>query len=53
MVLAALQSSFAGRTFIDSLMGAVHASYMVVLILAGVAFLPLSMGFTGLRNRPE
>ena len=56
MVLAALQGSLAGRTFIDSLMGAVCTSCMVALILAGAAFLSLPMGFTGLpesRNKPE
>ena len=48
MVLAALQGSLTWRTFIDSLMGATRTSCMIALILAGAAFLSLSMGFTGL-----
>ena len=48
MVLAALQGSLTRRTFIDALMGATRTSCMIALILAGAAFLSLSMGFTGL-----
>ena len=48
MMLAALQGSLTWRTFIDSLMGATRTSCMIALILAGAAFLSLSMGFTGL-----
>jgi len=48
LVLAAAQSSLTFETFIESLMGAVRTSAMIALILAGAAFLSLSMGFTGL-----
>ena len=48
MVLAAFQGSLTWRTFIDSLLGATRTSCMIALILAGAAFLSLSMGFTGL-----
>ena len=48
LVLAAVQGSLTMRTFFDSLMGAVRTSAMIALILAGAAFLSLSMGFTGL-----
>jgi len=48
MVLAAAQGSLTWGTFTESLMGAVRTSAMIALILAGAAFLSLSMGFTGL-----
>ena len=48
MALAAFQGSLTWRTFIDSLLGATRTSCMIALILAGAAFLSLSMGFTGL-----
>ncbi|MFV0514964.1 MAG: TRAP transporter large permease [Jhaorihella sp.] len=48
LVLAAGQGSLNWATFSDSLMGAVRTSAMIALILAGAAFLSLSMGFTGL-----
>jgi C4-dicarboxylate transporter DctM subunit len=48
MVLAATQGSLTWSTFTESLMGAVRTSAMIALILAGAAFLSLSMGFTGL-----
>ena len=48
LVLAAGQGSLSFATFTDSLMGAVRTSAMIALILAGAAFLSLSMGFTGL-----
>ena len=46
--LATVQRSLSWRTFIDSLMGATRTSAMIAFILAGAAFLSLSMGFTGL-----
>lgn len=46
--LAAAQRSLTRAAFVDSLMGAVRTSAMISLILAGAAFLSLSMGFTGL-----
>ena len=46
--LAAGQGSLNWATFRESLMGATRTSAMIMLILAGAAFLKLSMGFTGL-----
>lgn len=48
LLLAALQRSLSWETFTTSLMGATRTSAMIALILAGAAFLSLSMGFTGL-----
>ena len=48
LILAASQGSLSFANFVDSLMGATRTSAMIALILAGAAFLSLSMGFTGL-----
>ena len=48
LVLSSLQRSLNFKTFIDSLLGATKTSCMIAFILAGGAFLTLSMGFTGL-----
>ncbi|MGF1639822.1 MAG: TRAP transporter large permease [Rhodospirillales bacterium] len=48
LVLAAGQGSLTRATFVASLLGATRTSCMIALILAGAAFLSLSMGFTGL-----
>jgi C4-dicarboxylate transporter, DctM subunit len=48
LVLAWVQGSLSWQSFAGSLMGAVRTSCMIALILAGSAFLSLSMGFTGL-----
>ncbi len=48
LILAAAQGSLTWKTFSESLMGATRTSAMIALILAGAAFLSLSMGFTGL-----
>jgi tripartite ATP-independent transporter DctM subunit len=48
LTLAASQGSLSWSTFTASLMGATRTSAMIALILAGAAFLSLSMGFTGL-----
>ncbi|MGV6848810.1 MAG: TRAP transporter large permease [Marinibacterium sp.] len=48
LVLAASQGSLTRKSFTESLMGATRTSAMIALILAGAAFLSLSMGFTGL-----
>ncbi len=48
LLLAAGQRSLNWKTFRESLMGATRTSAMIALILAGAAFLSLSMGFTGL-----
>ena len=51
LALAAAQGSLSFETFMESLLGATRTSCMIALILAGAAFLSLSMGFTGLpRN---
>lgn len=48
LLLAISQGSLGWTTFSQSLMGATRTSAMIALILAGAAFLSLSMGFTGL-----
>jgi tripartite ATP-independent transporter DctM subunit len=48
LALAAGQGSLNLSTFTESLMGATRTSAMIALILAGAAFLSLTMGFTGL-----
>ncbi len=48
LTLAAAQGTLTPQTFSASLMGATRTSAMIALILAGAAFLSLSMGFTGL-----
>jgi len=48
LVLALFQGSLNWGSFRESLMGAMRTSAMIALILAGAAFLKLSMGFTGL-----
>ncbi|APE42095.1 C4-dicarboxylate ABC transporter permease [Sulfitobacter alexandrii] len=48
LVLALVQGSLNWHSFRESLMGAMRTSAMIALILAGAAFLKLSMGFTGL-----
>lgn len=51
LLLAASQGSLNWQTFSESLMGATRTSAMIALILAGAAFLSLSMGFTGLPRQ--
>jgi tripartite ATP-independent transporter DctM subunit len=48
LTLALFQGSLNWHSFRESLMGAMRTSAMIALILAGAAFLKLSMGFTGL-----
>ncbi|WP_454854705.1 TRAP transporter large permease [Rhizobium binxianense] len=48
LILAAAQGSLTWKSITESLMGATRTSAMIALILAGAAFLSLSMGFTGL-----
>ncbi len=48
LLLALMQGSLNWDSFQQSLMGAMRTSAMIALILAGAAFLKLSMGFTGL-----
>lgn len=54
LALSALQGSLNWATFSASLMGATRLYCMIALILAGAAFLTLSMGYIGLpRNLAE
>src|SRR5687768_276349 len=48
LILSALQGSLNWATFRDSLMGGTRLYCMIALILAGAAFLTLSMGYIGL-----
>lgn len=48
LVISALQGSLNRETFMSSLMGATRLYCMIALILAGAAFLTLSMGYIGL-----
>ncbi|HYE38710.1 MAG TPA: TRAP transporter large permease subunit [Ramlibacter sp.] len=48
LVLSAFQRSLNWTTFRDSLLGATRLYCMIALILAGAAFLTLSMGYIGL-----
>ncbi len=54
LLISALQGSLNWTTFRDSLLGATRLYCMIALILAGAAFLTLSMGYIGLpRNLAE
>ena len=48
LALSAVQGSLNWRTFRDALLGATRLYCMIALILAGAAFLTLSMGYIGL-----
>jgi tripartite ATP-independent transporter DctM subunit len=48
LILAAIQGTLDRRTFVSALMGATRLYCMIALILAGAAFLTLSMGYLGL-----
>jgi TRAP-type mannitol/chloroaromatic compound transport system permease large subunit len=48
LVISAAQGSLSWQTFTESLMGATRLYCMIALILAGAAFLTLSMGYIGL-----
>ena len=48
LVLAAMQGSMSWKQFRESLLGASRLYCMIALILAGAAFLTLSMGYIGL-----
>lgn len=48
LALSALQGSLNWENFKSSLMGATKTTSMIMLLLAGSAFLTLAMGFTGL-----
>jgi tripartite ATP-independent transporter DctM subunit len=51
LLLAWLQGSMSRKVFLDSLMGATRLYCMIALILAGAAFLTLSMGYIGLPRK--
>jgi C4-dicarboxylate transporter, DctM subunit len=54
LIVSATQRTLNRKTFVDSLMGATRLYCMIALILAGAAFLTLSMGYIGLpRNLAE
>jgi C4-dicarboxylate transporter, DctM subunit len=54
LLISALQGALGWATFRDSLLGATRLYCMIALILAGAAFLTLSMGYIGLpRNLAE
>ena len=48
LIISGVQRSLNWQTFRDSLMGATRLYCMIALILAGAAFLTLSMGYIGL-----
>ncbi|MEO7241986.1 MAG: TRAP transporter large permease subunit [Variovorax sp.] len=48
LIISTLQGSMNWQTFRDALMGATRLYCMIALILAGAAFLTLSMGYIGL-----
>ena len=48
LVISAVQGSMTWQNFRDALMGATRLYCMIALILAGAAFLTLSMGYIGL-----
>jgi tripartite ATP-independent transporter DctM subunit len=48
LILSAVQGSLTWASFKDALMGATRLYCMIALILAGAAFLTLSMGYIGL-----
>ena len=48
LLISAVQGSLTWQTFRDSLLGGVRLYCMIALILAGAAFLTLSMGYIGL-----
>ena len=48
LIISATQGSLSWQTFTESLMGATRLYCMIALILAGAAFLTLSMGYIGL-----
>ena len=48
MILAAIQKSLSLQVLAETLMSTVKTTSMIILLLAGSAFLTLAMGFTGL-----
>lgn len=48
LILSKVTGSLTKQTFIEGLLGATKTSCMIAFILAGAAFLTVSMGFTGI-----
>ena len=48
LVLALAYGGFGWRTFVETIMGAMKTTTMIMLILAGSSFLTIAMGFTGI-----
>lgn len=48
LILSTVQGSLTRENFIGALLGATRTTTMIMLILAGSAFLTIAMGFTGL-----
>jgi C4-dicarboxylate transporter DctM subunit len=48
LFLSALSGTLSARSFVESVAGATRTTCMITLILAGAAFLSVSMGFTGI-----
>ncbi|WP_171180642.1 TRAP transporter large permease [Ruegeria sp. HKCCD8929] len=48
LLLSTLERSLSWQSFVDGLMGATKTTAMIMLLVAGSAFLTLAMGFTGL-----
>ena len=51
LILSVVQGSMSWKVFRDSIMGATRLYCMIAFILAGAAFLTLSMGYIGLPRR--
>jgi C4-dicarboxylate transporter DctM subunit len=51
LILSLIQGSMSWKVFVQSLMGATRLYCMIAFILAGAAFLTLSMGYIGLPRR--
>ncbi len=48
LLLSLAYGGFGWRTFLDTVMGAMKTTTMIMLILAGSSFLTIAMGFTGI-----
>lgn len=48
IVLSVVQRSFSWNSLLESIMGSVRTTAMIMLILMGASFLSLAMGFTGI-----
>lgn len=48
LLLSLLQGGFGWHTFVETILGAMKTTTMIMLILAGSSFLTIAMGFTGI-----